>query len=70
MLLQWTGGQIKSIVFCDAAQALASASDNGMIHVNRIDQFSSSLRTNVVYSREQDLKEEGVVADMDFFDTG
>ncbi|XP_014671678.1 PREDICTED: phosphoinositide 3-kinase regulatory subunit 4-like [Priapulus caudatus] len=64
------GGQIKSVVFCDSAQSVASASDNGTIHVNRIEQGTPTIRTNVWMSREQDLKIEGAVVDMDFFDTG
>ncbi|XP_067658475.1 phosphoinositide 3-kinase regulatory subunit 4-like [Haliotis asinina] len=60
------GGRIKCLTFCEASHAVASASDNGTIHVNRIttDRVQPEEQINV------DITKHGHVVDLTHFDTG
>lgn len=58
------GGVITSIAPCITHQSLASASNNGSIHVIKLDKMS------LVSSRQLNTEEDGYVVDMNYFDTG
>ncbi|KAI8517018.1 phosphoinositide-3-kinase, regulatory subunit 4 [Branchiostoma belcheri] len=62
------GGQIKCLTFCQSSHSVASASDNGSIHVIRVEP--GTPRISILHSRELDLQAEGCVVDMNHFDTG
>ncbi|XP_013397860.1 phosphoinositide 3-kinase regulatory subunit 4 [Lingula anatina] len=61
------GGQIKCLSFCESSQSLAAGSDNGTIHVLRIDP---AHKMSAVLSESVDTEEHGTLVDMNYFDTG
>ncbi|XP_072174440.1 phosphoinositide 3-kinase regulatory subunit 4-like [Diadema setosum] len=61
-------GKIKTLTFCQSKHSIASGSDDGSIHVNRID--SSPHRFMPLDKRELDIAKEGVPVDLAHFDTG
>lgn len=58
------GGMITSLAPCLTHQSLASASNNGSIHVIKLD------KTSLINSRQLNTEEDGYVVDMNYFDTG
>ncbi|XP_063965336.1 phosphoinositide 3-kinase regulatory subunit 4-like [Lytechinus pictus] len=61
-------GKIKTLTFCQSSHSIASGSDDGSIHVNRIE--ASPPRLAPLDKRELNVSEEGVPVDLAHFDTG
>ncbi|XP_006822003.1 phosphoinositide 3-kinase regulatory subunit 4-like, partial [Saccoglossus kowalevskii] len=61
------GGQIKTLTFCQSSHAIASASDDGSIHVYRIDP--NTPRISLMQQRDSDLEEDGIIVDMHHVDS-
>lgn len=61
-------GKIKNLAFCQSSHSIASGSDDGSIHVNRIE--ASPPRMSPLDKRELNVEEEGVPVDLAHFDTG
>ncbi|XP_033636552.1 phosphoinositide 3-kinase regulatory subunit 4-like [Asterias rubens] len=61
-------GRIKALTFCQSSHSIASASDDGSIHVNRIE--TGAPRFGLTHSTNLDLQEEGCAVDITHFDTG
>nr|XP_045600663.1 phosphoinositide 3-kinase regulatory subunit 4-like isoform X2 [Procambarus clarkii] len=57
-------GLITSMAACLAHQSLASAANNGSIHVIKLEKMS------LINSRQLNTEEDGYVVDMNYFDTG
>ncbi|XP_032813676.2 phosphoinositide 3-kinase regulatory subunit 4 [Petromyzon marinus] len=64
------GGHIKALAFCQASQSLATASDNGSIHVLNIETSSSASKISLTHSRNLELLQDGCVVDMHHFHAG
>lgn len=62
------GGKINCMTICQNLQSLAASSDNGNIHVFRIEH--NSQKTTILTSRNLDPQEEGSVVDMHYLDAG
>ncbi|XP_077998060.1 phosphoinositide 3-kinase regulatory subunit 4-like [Glandiceps talaboti] len=62
------GGQIKTLTFFKSTYTIASASDDGSIHVFRIDP--STPRISLLQQRNSDQEEDGIVVDMHHMDSG
>ncbi|GAB6018579.1 General transcription factor II-I repeat domain-containing protein 1 [Chamberlinius hualienensis] len=60
--------QIFSMTVCQNLQSIACGSDNGSIHVFKIETSSTKMTTT--FSRMLDLQEEGYAVDMNYFDAG
>eukprot|EP00057_Strongylocentrotus_purpuratus_P020172 XP_011674646.1 PREDICTED: phosphoinositide 3-kinase regulatory subunit 4 [Strongylocentrotus purpuratus] len=61
-------GKIKTLTFCQSSHSIASGSDDGSIHVNRIE--ASPPRLAPLDKRQLNVSEEGVPVDLAHFDTG
>ncbi|XP_072035782.1 phosphoinositide 3-kinase regulatory subunit 4-like isoform X1 [Amphiura filiformis] len=61
-------GKIKALTFCHASHSIASASEDGSIHVYRIE--ANPPRISLLHKTNLDPDEEGCVVDMKHFDTG
>ncbi|XP_022087879.1 phosphoinositide 3-kinase regulatory subunit 4-like [Acanthaster planci] len=61
-------GRIKALTFCQSSHSIASASDDGSIHVNRIE--AGAPRFSLLHKTNLDIHEEGFAVDVTHFDTG
>ncbi|XP_065061458.1 phosphoinositide 3-kinase regulatory subunit 4-like [Rhopilema esculentum] len=61
-------GKINCLTFCQNSHTLACSSDNGSIHVLRIE--SNPSRLPLVVEKKLDVAEEGLAVDLNHFDTG
>lgn len=64
------GSGITSLTTVQSGASLASASNNGMIHVMRIETGSCTTRSTLVHHRQLDLNQEGSVVDLQSLDYG
>ena len=62
------GGQIKTICFCEHDYSIAAASDSAAIHVFRIEQNSPKI--SILHTKNLDVEADGLVVDINHFDTG
>lgn len=60
------GGKIKCCTFCEGSDSIATASDNGTLHVYRINNSSAVPMQTIDINKEN----RGIVMDLAHFDTG
>jgi phosphoinositide-3-kinase regulatory subunit 4 len=69
------GGRIQSIAFCEQTHSIASASDNGSIHVSRIEYMGSTANGSSKYNgvhvvRNYDIIERDHAMLLEHYDSG
>uniref|UniRef100_A0A8C4N7G5 non-specific serine/threonine protein kinase n=1 Tax=Eptatretus burgeri TaxID=7764 RepID=A0A8C4N7G5_EPTBU len=64
------GGHIKALTFCQASQCLATASDNGSIHVLCMETAGLASKIQLSKSRLLDLTDDGCALDLHHFHSG
>ncbi|XP_064641912.1 phosphoinositide 3-kinase regulatory subunit 4-like isoform X2 [Lineus longissimus] len=64
------GGQIRTGVFCESSYSVATVSDNGTIHIIRIETGTTPAKLGIQNTKNINVEETGLVVDIGHFETG